>query len=144
MNLENYDKIQRFVQDNYQQISDQDVLITRISDQRFQVGDWSVQDIGNGWQVSDPAGICNATLLQPRLALLMAMLLNRGNRSDAAQVNNMDVSYNIFNNDLSFYLQKTRSDPDNPVFQDRLDSAKRSLEMLRDQISEMEKNVKLQ
>jgi hypothetical protein len=144
MNQENYHKIKQFVHDNYQQISAKDVLITRISEQQFQVGDWTVQDMGDKWQVSDAAGVCNATLLQPRLALLTAVLLNRGKRSDATHVNNMDVSYNIFNKDLSFYLQKTRADPDNPVYQDRLDNARRSLDLLRDQISEMEKTVKLQ
>ena len=142
--LTNYDKIKQFVQENYQEMSVNDVLIRQVSEKRYQVGNWCVQDVEDKWQVSNPAGSCNAALLQPRLAILMAVLVQRNKFKQARAINNLDQGYNISSNDYNFYLYKTKIDPENPVYQDRLDNAKRTLEKLRGEINEVEKTVNLQ
>lgn len=144
MNTAQYDKIQDFVKNNYQELLKADTLIVKTLDNGFRVGEWFVKNLQNGWQVEDRAGRQRSTMKQRRLAVLVAALLHRKNYAKAHAVCMLDTTYDILSNDIKQYSARITMNPGNKVYSDRLGRAEKELEMLKSQIYELEKTVHLQ
>lgn len=139
-----YNKIQQFIQQNYQEFNNSGELVVQQIESGFKVGNFTIVSLENGWQIQNQSGAVLYELHQRRLAILLAALLSKKKYEQAQVAAGIDRKYDIFYSDSRLYEHKLLFNPDNCIYADRLTRAKNELETLSKQISELEKTACLQ
>ena len=139
-----YNKIQQFIKQHYRDFNDSGTVTVHPTDTGFEVGNFTITNIDNGWQVINNKGQVIYELHQRRLAILLAALLCKKKYEHARLTAGIDQKYDIFASDRGLYEYRAASNPDNYVYKHRLNRVVDELDTLNSQIIELEKSACLQ
>ena len=139
-----YNKIQQFIKQHYRDFNDSGTVTVHPTDTGFEVGNFTIRNMDNGWQVINNKGQVIYELHQRRLAILLAALLCKKKYEHAKLAAGIDQKYDIFSGDRGLYEYRLASNPDNYTYKHRLIKAVDELDILNSQINELEKSACLQ
>ena len=137
-----FEKIKDFVQDQSSQ-----ALIIRPHDKGFKVNDYLIRSQGDKWHVVDKSQHSKSEFFSRKFAVLYAILMSKSMSSQQSHLAYLDQQLAIATQDQHWYqrlLQKACTPTDEILYQARLSRAKQVLEMVRQQVTIMEKSLALQ
>jgi hypothetical protein len=137
-------KIKKFVTEEYNQLPKKGALIVKSVGNGYQINDTQVTLKDNVWQVINNNKTIVANLYQRRVAILLAALVSKRYYKNIPTVTCIDKQLDIYLNDKQLYSIRTKTNPNNEVYKDRLSRVERELELLDQQLHELEKSVSLQ
>lgn len=139
-----YNKIQQFIKQHYRDFNNSGTVIVHPTSTGFDVGNFTIRNIDNSWQVINNSGVVIYELHQCRLAILLAALLCKKKYEHAKMTAGIDQKYDIYSGDRGLYEYRLATNPDNYVYKHRLNRVVDELDTLNSQIIELEKSACLQ
>jgi hypothetical protein len=137
-----FEKIKDFVQDQSNR-----ALIIRPHDKGFKVNDYLILQEEDKWHVVDKYQHRKSEFFSKKFAVLYAILMSNSMSSQQFHLTYLDQQLAIAMQDQQWYqrlLQKECSEVVESLYQARLSRAKQVLEMVRQQVTIMEKSLALQ
>ena len=136
-----FDKLNSFVKD---QILYTNTPYIQQMPYGFKINGYVLKKQNGCWLLYDKAYQLYEIFVNRRVALLATVMLVKNMNSEYSQLKKMDKSLDILESDLFHFSYLNKKNPNNDLYQSRLDKVDQSINFLKTQLSVMEKSVNLQ
>lgn len=110
----------------------------------FKVNGYVLKKQNGYWLLFDKNHQQKGTFSSKRIALLATVMLIKNMTIEYIQLKNIDKSLDILQSDHLHYTYLNKKNPDNDLYQSRLDKVDQNIDFLKTQLSLLEKSVNLQ